>query len=911
MTRLPRPAETAAERSARPRAVQAALERLVETRPGLAEELEASGPSPASTGEGVPSLLETLVAVLSASPALGRLLLADPLALEVLRRLGEAAPVATTDAEELVGWKHRQLLRIAARDLLGLDSLEQTGRLLSDVADAVLGAARALAGCEAEGIAVVAMGKAGAQELNYSSDVDIVLVGEGDPRALLDVARRAFRVDVDLRPEGRAGPLLRSLESYRVYWARWAAAWERQALLKARPVAGPAELEAAFADAAASAVWEHHFSAEDLRSLRAIKARAEGEVARRRLADREIKRGPGGIRDIEFSVQLLQLIHGRQDPALRVPATLAALEELERAGYVGAEDAKALEAAYRFLRTVENRLQMGEGQRVHTVPADAPSREVLARVVGYAAAAGTSAAERFGADLRRHRAVAREIHERLFFRPLLEVFGDRGGPQPIGPAMSLAAAGERLKAFGFADSDRARSALVDLTRGLTRSSRLMQALLPLMLQWLSLSPDPDRGLSGLRQLMGRPGPHRDAMIALFRESPEAARRLCVLVGTSTLFAERLRRDPALLARVATPGGLEARQRDDLADQAAATVRLRSDPTHRQRALARFKASEEAVVMAADVLGEADVAEVGRRLSDLAEATIAAAIAAVEPSVPLGVIGLGSFGGRELIYASDLDVLVVFGSPAGTGPPSAEEDRAAETDAVRLLKFLNGETPVRRIFLLDADLRPEGRDGPLARTVEGYSAYYRRWAGAWERQALLRARPVAGDPELCARFMEMAGSLTGRGLDDTEVREIRRMKARVEAERIPPGEDPDFHLKLGRGSLSDVEWTVQLLQLREGLVEPSTLRALDALAEAGALSSEDRRRLAESFVFCQRLRDRLFLVQGAPGDSLPSTVDRLAVLARSLDVSPSQLRDRYRQVTRRARRVTERLFYGRS
>jgi glutamate-ammonia-ligase adenylyltransferase len=265
--------------------------------------------------------------------------------------------------------------------------------------------------------------------------------------------------------------------------------------------------------------------------------------------------------------------------------------------------------------------------------------------------------------------------------------------------------------------------------------------------------------------------------------------------------------------------------------------------------------------------------------------------------------MGRFGGAELAYASDLDVLVVFDD----SQIQAEE---AEAVAERLLKLVNGETPVQRLYELDLSLRPEGRRGSLARSLKAFEVYYGRWAKVWERQALTRGRVVAGDPEVGARFGELAREFVrGRELSADDVLEIRRMKARVERERVPPGEDPAFHLKLGPGSLSDVEWTAQLLQLRHGVRAEGTLDALASLASAGVLSEPDVSVLAESYTFCEAARNRLYLVRGRPGDSLPATGHHLTALARSLGTTAPELRDRYRRLTRRARRVTERLFYG--
>jgi glutamate-ammonia-ligase adenylyltransferase len=266
--------------------------------------------------------------------------------------------------------------------------------------------------------------------------------------------------------------------------------------------------------------------------------------------------------------------------------------------------------------------------------------------------------------------------------------------------------------------------------------------------------------------------------------------------------------------------------------------------------------------------------------------------------------MGRFGGGELSYASDLDMLVVFD---GDGPDDAA---AAEASAEALMRFLNGDTPANLIWTADFNLRPEGRQGPLSRSVAAYAAYYSRWAQVWERQALLRGRFVAGDANVGQRFAEVvAPFLWGQGLSEPDAREIERMKARIERERIPPGEDPQFHLKLGRGSLSDVEWTVQLLQLKHGISAEGTIAALEVLEAAGAIASADATQLADAYRFCEAARNRLFLVRGAPGDALPATGPVLTRLARSFGTTPTELREEYRRLTRHSRQVVERLFYG--
>jgi glutamate-ammonia-ligase adenylyltransferase len=822
-------------------------------------------------------------AVVGASRSLTRVLVTDAPALDVLRDL-DARPALGND---LVAWKRRELLRIAARDLVGLDGLEPVGASLARLADDVLAAA--VDGAGQDGLAVIGMGKLGASELNYASDIDVLFVGEGaaegDARAVMDIARTCFRVDADLRPEGRDGPLTRTLDSYLAYWERWAQPWEFQALLKARFVAGDAAVGQAFVDAASERVWGRPFGADELHQVRSMKARAEGEVARKGLSERELKRGRGGIRDVEFAVQVLQLVHGRADPALRVPATLPALRELAGAGYVELGDAASLSLAYTFLRTVEHRLQLADEQQVHAVPPGREARSALARVLGF----GGGAAAGFDRALRVHQATARSIHERLFFRPLLEAFAGVGTLTP-------AAAEERLSAFGFADAERTRQALRELTRGLTRTSRLMQQLLPLLLEWLSAAPDPDLGLLGLRTLAADPR-RATPMVAAFRDSPEAARRLCLLLGTTRLLHSAFEREPEAVRVLLSEDGLAARPRAELVERAAAV-------SGRRLGLQRLKESELLRTTARDILGIDSVEETARSLTGQAEAVLEAALAFVGPGVPMAVVAMGRFGGAELSYASDLDVLLVY--DGATADDFALADRAAES----LLRFVNGRTPAERILTLDAGLRPEGKQGPLARSLEGYRVYYERWAQTWERQALVRARPVAGSATVGEAFCALVDEFVwGRPFGEAEARQVRRMKARVERERIPAGEDPQFHLKLGRGSLSDVEWTAQLLQLQHGVRSPSTTGALGALRAAGALSAHDADVLLAAYRFLERTRNRWFLVKGSPGDALPAQGDELRTLARSLDTGPTELREEYRRVTRRARQVMERLFYG--
>jgi glutamate-ammonia-ligase adenylyltransferase len=884
--------ETEIERSAAPAAVRVALDQLLEHDPAMGERLSDDA-----------MFRHVVVAVVAASQSCTRLLESDPEAVEVLTNLDRRVqPPPFTTTEELARWKRHEFVRVAARDLVGQARLETTGADLSQLARDVLDGAHRLAG--GAGLSVIGMGKLGGNELNYASDVDIIFVGDNtsddldrSARQLMTIARSCFRVDANLRPEGRSGQLVRTIESYEAYWDRWAEPWEFQALLKARPAAGEAPLGNRFKDTAQRWLWNRPFSADDLRAVRALKVRSEEEVAKRGLSDRDVKRGRGGIRDIEFSLQILQLVHGHFDAGLRGANTLEMLGEMARAGYIDETDAEQLGEAYRFLRDVEHRVQLVNEQQIHVVPETPAALDHLARVLGFRDDKRSTASDQFDQELRQHMLSVRLIHERLYFRPLLEVFAGSDG------SLTPEAAVARLEAFGFTDAKRTQAAVRELTRGLNRSSRLMQQLLPLLLNWLSVSPDPDLGLLLLRNVLtGRQ--RLDRMVEAFRESPEVARQLCWIFGSSRIVGDLLIRNPDVIPRLADVERLRTRPRPQLDQSARAATEWRDERDDRQQALRRWKDRHLIGIAARDLFDLAEATEVGADLTTLAEATLEAALESLDPRVPLCVIAMGRFGGAQLSYGSDLDVIFVYD---GDRPSHFEEADRLGKD---LLRFVNGPTPAERIYEIDANLRPEGKQGPMARSVDGFVSYFERWALVWERQAFIRARPVCGDIELGKRLIDsLASSVWGAGLTPEDVREIRRLKARIETERIPVGEDPAFHLKLGKGSLSDIEWTAQLLQLEHGVEATGTIAAIEELEKRAILDSDDARVLVDTYMFLEHTRNRLFLVHNAPSDSLPHRPEELTWLARSLNTTSHELREQYKRMTRRARRVTERLFYG--
>ncbi len=922
------------ERSADPAAVRAGLERILDGRPDLAADLVADGAAGALLRDG-------LVAVIAASRSLTAALVSDPSLVDALRDrpadplttprgleayLERSARALDADADRpraLRRWKRHEYLRIAGRDLLGITELASVTRELADLAEVCLTRALEIAGPELP-FAIIGMGKLGGRELNYASDVDVLFVHElggpaSDPAEAERVARAVmtvmteptadgivFRTDADLRPEGRAGPLTRSLDSYASYYERWARHWEFQALIKARPVAGDAELGRRFMELVAPHVWPEVLDPDAVREVRTMKARAEAETARKGLSDRELKRGKGGIRDIEFAVQLLQLVHGRHDDAIRSATTLVALDQLAAGGYVEAADAIRLADAYVFLRTVEHRLQLRDEQQTHTIPTDVDARIRLARVLGYRDRPGGTAIDEFEADQREHQAAVRAIHERLFFAPVLDALAGVG-------ALTPEVADERLAAFGFADARHTRAALRELTSGFSRTSRVMQQLLPLVLDWLSTTPDPDLGLLQLRRLTENAS--RAATVATtFRDSPGAAERICRILGSSHIIGDSLLRHPEFADVLADDDDLvRERSRGELVDSAMETLQWRADTEQRRAGLRRFKRRELLRIAARDILGLAPIEVTARELAALADACVEAALSALEPTVPFAVIGMGRLGGRELSYASDIDVLFVY-----DGDQPADFD-AAERIATQLIAEVGMTTSDGQTFRIDPALRPEGKQGVLARSLAGYRSYYEEYGLTWEFQSLLRARPVAGDLDVAVRFLKLVEPFVYRDpFPESEALEVRRVKVRVEQERIPPGEDPQFHLKLGKGALTDVEFTVQLLQLRHGAAHPeirsaATIEALHRLRAAGLVDAADVETLEASYRFCEHARNARYLVTGTPGDGLPTgeIAGRVGRLLGYLHRPQVTLRDDYRRLTRRARRVVERVFYGRA
>jgi glutamate-ammonia-ligase adenylyltransferase len=951
---------------------------------GLVRLLEAQ-PGPTARRE----LLDTLIAakplrdrllgVLGASAALADHLARHPRDWEALvtyeprdlhpgveefeRGLAEA-----TDPVSLRVAYRRCLLSIAARDVCGTTDLAETAAELADLATATLRAALAIARTAAPEdaalcrLAVIAMGKCGGHELNYVSDVDVIFVGEAvegadEGKALRSATRLAshmmricsettvegsiWPVDANLRPEGRNGPLVRTLSSHLAYYQRWAKTWEFQALLKARPVAGDIELGEEYVAALEPLVWKAAERENFVADVQKMRRRVVENIPAAEV-DRELKLGPGGLRDVEFAVQLLQLVHGRADAGLRSGTTLDALHALAAGGYVGREDAVQLDDAYRFLRSMEHRIQLYRLRRTHLVPEDETDQRRIGRSLGLR----VDPVAELNREWRRHAAVVRRLHEKLFYRPLLDAVAQLA---PGEARLSPEAARERLVALGYGDPAAALRHLEALASGVTRKAAIQRTLLPVLLGWFADSADPDAGLLNFRKVSDALG-KTPWYLRLLRDEGAAAENLARVLSAGRLAPDLLMRAPEAVALLGDGdgGGLEPRERAHLEQEILAAVGRAENAQQAVTAARGVRRRELFRTAAADIVGsygtetqpaEADqgalVDLVGGAVSDLTAATLAGTLRAVVrwgsprsseaergggwgDTLPtrFAVIGMGRFGGHELGYGSDADVLFVHEPREGVAEQEASEAaNKVVSEMRRLLQVPSTDPPL----LIDADLRPEGKSGPLVRTLKSYEAYYRRWSLVWESQALLRAEPVAGDEELGRAFIELIDPLRypAEGLGDDAVREIRRLKARMESERLPRGADPKLHTKLGPGGLSDVEWTVQLLQLQHGWAEPGlrTTRTREALAAACAaelISAEDASILDEAWVLATRVRNAVMLVRGRAGDTFPSDGRELAAVGRYLgygDGHVGDMLDAYRRTARRARAVVEVLFYG--
>ena len=938
---------------------------------------------------------QSLIRVLGASEAMGRLMRSRPElaeaaaldpdhladcpaetrqrrildALDKVEKNSESSPSLAAYADALRFEYRLQLAAVMARDLAAEDPLElepAISRALSDMADAALQGALSIAcrqvpNADSCRLTVIGMGKLGAQELNYVSDADLMYLVEpasgADPNgtdliavgtAMAVLLQRVcqavipgstepplWKVDTALRPEGRDGPLVRRLASYADYYAQWAENWEFQALLKARPVAGDKALGQDYSAMVEPLVWGACQRPNFVYDCQRMRQRVERLIPEDR-KEREIKLGQGGLRDVEFTVQMLQLVHGSGDPDLRCPATLDALQALAQGGYISAKHGDQLDHDYRFERVMEHRLQMWQLRRTHLFPKinrsgtlgqRPPSLEELEsnRDLRRLARAFGLHADQMLAQYQATRIEVRNLHQAIYFRPMLPI-----NAQVDEDEVSLRpqAARARFASIGFADPDAAIRHVTALTTGVTRSARINRILMPAVLQWLGEGQDPDMGLLGWRTLEEHFG-GKSTYLGFLRDSTSAARRLCHVLSNSRYLSGALARSVQSVTWLGHDPDMIPRDRATL-DKRAAAYRTRHADSLEEFATAvrAMRRQEIERIGLGWMSGVDDQQACLAGMSDVYDAAINAALdwavdhRSEQAGAPadLAVIGMGRYGGREVNFNSDADIMLIYRPASG-----ADQDQAAEFArgvTADLRAVLAGPASLEPGIDLDFDLRPEGRQGPLVRSLDSYQRYYRDWSETWEHQALIRARFAAGNAALAQDFLEGTADplrYPQQPPNEEELVQIRRLKARMEAERLPRGVRRDRHLKLGRGGLSDVEWTVQLLQLRHAhdlpeLQVTGTLTALDALEAAGLMEAKDAKALRRSWVLCTAARNANFLWSGrvSQADILPDDGQVLGGIAVCLGYPAHRGQHFVNELLaamRRCRQVMERLFYG--
>ena len=843
--------------------------------------------------------------------------------------------------------KQREYLRIGTRDLLAGVPMEETVRELTTLAEASLEAAYRF--CRAEGerdyglinlpgsnepnrFVVLGMGKLGGGELNFSSDIDVIFLYESDegesaggakgkstPREFFaEVGKKiiqamgqiteegfVFRIDLRLRPLGANGPLVQSLGSAMLYYESWGQCWERAAMIKARPVAGARELGESFLKELEPFVYRRYLDYTTVDELRHMKARIENELLTGAAKERNVKLGLGGIREVEFFTQALQLVNGGYEPELRGPSTLAALAELARHHFISTKERDVLTGAYCFLRQVEHKVQIVQEAHAHSIPEGIDEEQALARRLGYRGNGKRTEREQFWRDYRRHTKNVRGMFDRLFYSAQKEIAQDAASA--AGSVWNDLDRKEivtaELSKAGFADPLKAYENLLAVRDGEVyqppspRRLKVMRLLGPALMSEIINSSAPDRALLNLAEFSHRIG-GRTGFLTLLAENPETMRLLITLFAQSQFLTDLFLNRPELidtlirvdLSRIEKP-------KAEMLDELRAAIAEHHDIEEKLNALRRHKTEEFIRIGLHDLGGALELLQVLRQLSDLAEACLQAALdlTLCEISerfgpVPRGqfsIIGGGKLGGRELDYNSDLDLIFVYDAGAealsSSGLPAHEYYvRVGQ----KLLTYLSAPTEEGIAYKIDMQLRPSGKAGPLVSSLDAFREYHKTSSQLWERQALIKTRHVAGDPALGKGVEKIAKTFAyGRDLKREEVGEIHHLRMRMERELA--GEDETrFNLKKGRGGLVDIEFLTQMLQLAHGhrltqLRRRQTLEALNVLHEEKILKRDEYRVLADGYLFLRRLDHRLRLERDQSIDAFEAEPGRLDSIARAL------------------------------
>ena len=847
--------------------------------------------------------------------------------------------------------KQREYVRIGARDLLPSVSMEDTVRELTNLADASLEAAYRFSRTEVEkdfgplllpgkqepnGFVIIGMGKLGGGELNFSSDVDVIFFYEQDegessgghkgktsPREffthvgekIIQAMGRVtedgfmFRIDLRLRPMGASGPLVQSLGSAMTYYESWGQCWERSALIKARPVAGEHRLGSQFLKEIEPFIYRRYLDYTTVDELRHMKMRIENELLTADGKERNIKLGYGGIREIEFFTQAMQLVNGGYEPRLRGPNTLRALTELAQFGFIAERDREKLSDAYRFLRQVEHKVQIVQEAHAHSIPESNEEERALARRLGYRRKGKKDERSLFWQDHRRHTTAVRTIFDRLFYSAQKELTDE--GASPVGTIWHDLDRHEvitqELAKAGFNDPPKAYENLLSIRDGEVyappspRRLKVMRALGPALITEIAKSSAPDQALWNLSQFSHRIG-GRTGFLTLLAENPQTMRLLITLFADSQFLTDLFLNRPELIDTLIRVDLTRVQKtRDEMLAELRDALTTDADLESKLNALRRYKTEEFIRIGLHDLGGAIKLESALRQLSNLAEACVESTVEltiqeltekfGAVPGGRFAVLGMGKMGGRELDYNSDLDLVFIYDAGEESRSRGGLQGQLGAHEfyvrvGQKLITYLSAPTEEGIAYKIDMQLRPSGKSGPLVSSLDAFREYHKTSSLLWERQALIKARCVAGEPLLKKAIERVAeGFAYGQGLTLEGIAEIHHLRMRMERELAREDEDR-FNLKKGKGGLVDIEFLTQMLQLTHGFRHPElrrreTLQALSVLHEKKVLNKSEYRLLSEGYLFLRTLDHRLRLERDQSIDTFEREPSRLEKIAHAL------------------------------
>jgi glutamate-ammonia-ligase adenylyltransferase len=907
---------------------------------------------------------EILLHVFSTSQYFSEVLIRDPELFDWLRsgaerrdraalveELWETVSALTSEDEQKLAFRRfrrRESLRIGYNDIVRGFPLEVITQDLSHLADACVEGAVRLARAHAEErygapmtprglparFVVLGLGKLGGEELNFSSDIDLIFLYDEEgqttgPKVVSNAelfARMgseivrllaehtalgmAYRVDMRLRPDGEQGAMARSLGATLGYYITRGRTWERQALIKCRPLAGDLALGRTFQQAITPFVYRRYLAAAEIAEIKALKRRIEQRTVSAGTAEVEVKTGRGGIRDVEFVVQFLQLLHGGQYPEVRSGNTLHAIAQLERVGCLTADERYIMDDTYRFLRRVEHRLQIVFDRQTHEMPRELEALRTLAIRMGYAAAsaweARTGPAVRFLTDYRGKA----ELNRRILDHLLHDAFrGDDG--KAIDPIVDLVLDPDPdpglvfqvMAAYPFRDRATAHQNLLALSRedfpflSNARCRHFLAAIAPRLLEAVGRTPDPDMTLTNLEKVSASLGA-KAVLWELFNFNPPSLRLYVELCATSQFLSEILINNPGMIDDLVdslvvdrpSPG---AAIKQELRELCVGAVDLAP-------ILWSFRNKEWIRIGTRDILGREPVREVTRELADVAQAIVTQVARdqwrrrAQRFGTPRcagdgrrdrwAIVGLGKFGGRELNYHSDLDLIFLHEAGGRTvgGPASISNDQFVTEVAQRVLKALGDGSATGPLYSVDARLRPHGASGPLVLSFDTFREYLQRSTQVWERMAFTRARIIYATGGFASKVIEAIKAMLAAPVESGALAcQVLAMRRKLEASR------PRHHLKRGFGGVADIEFIVQYLQLVHAAAQPALLRpnlwdALDALGRHGIIDAQTHSELRDAYNFLRAVEGRLRLIQNRSVGELPQGAVELERLARRLN-----------------------------